>query len=297
MPSVETRKPAALTSFWAGLPAAVEAAPARGELALRPPLQGRVAVPGGSFVMGSSPEDLRRAESLCSKEQLGAQCDDDRAKFLFLAEAPAHEVTLSPYEIDRTEVTVAAYARCVAAQACTPPTEGASDPRFNRPEFPVTNVDWDAAAAFCTWASGRLPTEAEWEFAARGSERREFPWGNVYNPYLANHGAYAADSSDATDGFVGLAPVGSFVDGATPLGLLDLAGNVSEWVSDFITRDAQGFGYDEASQVNPKGRPGGLHALRGGDYLQGAAWLRASFRTDGLGPSPTVGFRCAADVK
>jgi sulfatase modifying factor 1 len=264
--------------------------------------------------MGSSPADAERANVLCRREILRSRCDELAS--LFMAERPAHEVTLSSYELDRTEVTVAEYGRCVAAGACAPPGFPPGDERFDRPNFPLTHVRWEDANTYCVWAGGRLPTEAEWEFAARGTAGREYPWGELYNPYICNHGALAHDDTDATDGFVGIAPVGSFPDGATPLGLLDMAGNAAEWVSDYYEIDENGFGYPAASQLNPKGPSHGvMHVVRGGSYLQGAAWMRAAARhiivqtqmtiagfTTGfvqsllLPRSAMVGFRCAADV-
>ena len=109
---------------------------------------------------------------------------------------------LSPFYLDATEVTVADYGRCVAASECAPPGFSPGDKRFDQPNFPVTHVSWDDAAKYCAWSGGRLPTEAEWELAARGVEGREFPWGMNYNTHLCNHGALAADETDATDGFV-----------------------------------------------------------------------------------------------
>ena len=95
-----------------------------------------------------------------------------------------------------------------------------------------------------------------------------------------------------------LAPVGSFLDGATPTGLVDLAGNVAEWVYDFYDVNVDGFGYDAASQVNPTGpKSGAFHAVRGGSYTRGAAWMRGASRAFATGASPDVGFRCAADVR
>jgi formylglycine-generating enzyme required for sulfatase activity len=123
----------------------------------------------------------------------------------------------------------------------------------------------------------------------------------VYNPHLANHGALATDRADATDGFVGLAPVGSFPDGATPLGVEDLAGNAAEWVADAFEIDPTGrpVGYAATAQIDP--RPtvaGGYHVVRGGSYEDPAVWLRASARDTTAMPRPeSIGFRCAADAK
>jgi sulfatase modifying factor 1 len=266
---------------------------------LRAPATGRVLIPGGTFTMGSTALDIKRAGLACQQEPLGVRCDD--IKIVFLSEGQAHEVTLSPYAIDRTEVTVLAYGQCEAAGACAARAHGERDPRFDRPELPVTYVDWDAAATFCKWAGGRLPTEAEWEFAARGPSGRPYPWGNVYNGFLCNHGSFAPDPFDASDGFLGLAPVGSFPDGATLSGVLDLAGNVAEWVADFYGADPNTLGYSGKSQVNPRGPAGVLHVVRGGSYEDGAVWMRGTSRMPSSGPKPgpsaTVGFRCAADVR
>jgi sulfatase modifying factor 1 len=210
-------------------------------------------------------------------------------------------VTLSPYAIDQTEVRVEDYGRCVSAGACSPSGLPPGDPRFDRPSLPVTYVTWDDAGAYCAWAGGRLPTEAEWEFAARGASSREYPWGEIYNPHLCNHGAFTLPWTDidASDGFVGLAPVGSFPDGATPEGIVDMAGNVSEWVFDFGEFDEHGLAsYPSASQYNPKGPPSGeRHIIRGGSYLEGAAWVRTASRgVVELLSASDVGFRCVSDL-
>jgi formylglycine-generating enzyme required for sulfatase activity len=299
-----------------GLDPARDHAPARGVVALRAPLAGRVRIPGGTFEMGSTAREmfaaLRTCESptqspLPDKQALYAsRCDAPEVKTDLRQEGEVHEVTLPPFDFDRTEVRVADYARCVAAGHCVAPGFVPGDARFDRPDYPVTLVRWDDAVSYCEWAGGRLPTEAEWELAARGPARRVFPWGDTYNPHLANHGAggvpvpYDFDETDATDGFAYLAPVGSFPDGATPEGVLDLAGNVAEWVSDFWSEpDDNGYGYSSLPAVSPRGPITGVyHVVRGGSYESAAAWIRGAARSERILPrAATVGFRCAADVR
>jgi len=163
--------------------------------------------PAGVFTMGCVPGD--------------AACEPD--------ESPAHAVTLGAFALDRTEVTEAAYAACVAAGACTSP---AATDRMGRPcpydpparaAYPVVCVTWAQAAACCAWAGKRLPSEAEWEKAARGPGERIYPRGQTADCAHANYlGCGAA-----------LAPVGSYPSGASPYGAVDLSGNVTEWVKDW----------------------------------------------------------------
>jgi len=215
---------------------------------------------------------------------------------------------VSAFGIDRTEVTQGAYSLCVAAGVCAPSLVTATDPRLSGATLPVVGVSHREARQYCAFVGGRLPSEAEWERAARGAAPRRFPWGDLPNPKLANHGAldlgalFDPDTAepllgipDPSDGFAGLAPVGSFPASATPEGLLDLAGNVAEWVADRWSN-----GYSTAPVGNPQGPPSGaLRVVRGGSYRHPLVFLRGSAR-DRRPPSarePTIGFRCARDAK
>jgi formylglycine-generating enzyme required for sulfatase activity len=295
-------RPTRAEQWFHGLGRGEAAVPAKGIQLLGATPEGRVRVPGGTFVMGSSPQQLARALEACEREIQGVYCHDDSLLATLMNEQVAHPVTLSSFYMDRTEVTVSDYQRCVSAGACASPAFSPDDARFAHPDFPVTNVSWNDASTYCAWAGGHLPTEAEWEYAARGTQGREFPWGDVYNPHLANHGALANDPTDATDGFVGLARVGSFPDGATPLGILDMAGNAAEWVADVYAMDPRTMrplGYEDKPEVNPKPRvsSGGWHVIRGGSYDDAPLRLRAAARgvTTQL-RTASVGFRCAADT-
>jgi formylglycine-generating enzyme required for sulfatase activity len=143
-------------------------------------------------------------------------------------ERPSRKKTLPAFKIDRTEVTRAAYARCVAARRCAK-TE--ADLQTD-PLLPMTNVNWHEARTFCTYAGGRLPTEAEWEKAARGTDGREFPWGDAPACDKANWGNFEGEGPCAGKNPGHPVPVAQFPDGASPYGVLDLAGNVWEWVED-----------------------------------------------------------------
>jgi formylglycine-generating enzyme required for sulfatase activity len=172
-------------------------------LALAPGVgRDRVTVPAGPFLRGSTK---------------GA--DDER---------PARKESLPAFKIDRTEVTRGMYARCVAARRCPKSSvDLQTDPRL-----PMISVNWHEARAFCTYAGGRLPTEAEWEKAARGSDGREFPWGSDPDCARANWGNFEGEGPCAGKNPGRPEPVGQHPDGASPFGVLDLAGNVWEWVED-----------------------------------------------------------------
>jgi formylglycine-generating enzyme required for sulfatase activity len=142
-------------------------------------------------------------------------------------ERPAEKRTLSAFKIDRTEVTRALYARCVASRRCAQPNMDLTQD----PQFPVTNVTWNEARTYCAFAGGRLPSEEEWEKAARGSDGREYPWGNELDCGRANWGNFENEGPCAGKNPGKPIAVGSYPQGASPYGVDDMAGNVWEWTA------------------------------------------------------------------
>lgn len=266
---------AAVAALLAGLPAQSHA---DGQtLTLRTPPAELVRLPALELEIGSTLAEVEEAAGDCAREPLGERCNETT----FENELPAQRVFVAAFQIQRTEVTVREYDRCVRVGACTR-AGYAGRPRYSNPDFPATFVTFDQAVAYCRFRGMRLPTEAEFERAARGATRRRYAWGQLYNSRVANHGRLGIDPSDDTDGFAELAPVGSFSDGRTPEGVLDLAGNVAEWVDGT---------YREAS-----GAPlSGVRVLRGGSYKDAAPWLRAAARVPVPRElaAPFAGFRCA----
>lgn len=257
-----------------------------GIVALRADATDRVLVPAGRFTMGSDAEELERALLMCRAEPAGVRC----ASEVFAREYPAHEVQLGAFALHRREVTVAQYRRCVDAGGCAPAWFGAAGKRYDVDDLPVTMVSWFDASDYCAWVGGRLPTEAEWERAARGVRGRRFPWGDVFNRFLLNGGRSSIDAFDDRDGFLELAPVGSFPEGRTPDGIDDLAGNVDEWVADYFGD----YALDPA--VDPTGPVSGEERVyRGGTYTDGAPYARGAARRFDLPWTrrPWIGFRCA----
>jgi len=206
-------------------------------------------------------------------------------------EQPAHTVRVKGFWMDRTEVTNAEYRRCVADGACTPPArrERFDDPAYAR--HPVLWVSWFQARAYALWAGKRLPTEAEWEYAARAGSAARYPWGPAWREGMAN-----GFGSIGPDRWGGSAPVGSFP--ANRWGLYDMIGNAWEWVEDVYHasyRDAPEDG--RAWNQMSGGQETRRRVLRGGSYLDFPPKLRVSKR-DHRSPdswSKTTGFRCVAD--
>ncbi len=270
--------------------------------------QGMVFVPGGSFFMG-----------------------DDEGE---AAEKPAHQVVLSPFCIDRLEVTTAEYKRCSDAGEClrasqmnewegiTRHDHDAYDPLCNardpktRGRHPINCIDHAMAASYCHFAEARLPSEAEWEFSARGKDGRRYPWGeeaptgghlNACGPECVawgkSHGVSFDEMFPMDDGFATTAPVGSFPAGKTIWGVEDMVGNVWEWVSDgYAPYRAGDVGHPLKDPRGPEDAGARMsdRVIRGGAWnSEKASWLRPSFRfhAPATMKSHGIGFRCARDAK
>jgi formylglycine-generating enzyme required for sulfatase activity len=244
----------------------------------------QVYIPAGTFRMGGM--DVRRAPN----------------------EIPEHDVTLDAFWMDQLEVTNAMYGLCVSAGVCSLPQNLKSQRRpeyFTDSEFkdyPVIYVTWGQAKAYCEWAGRRLPTEAEWERAGRGDDFRTFPWGeDKADGLLANFNMLVGDTSR----------VGTYPAGASPFGVLDMAGNVAEWVNDFYSFD---YSAALANPVNPTGPATSSsfnRVVRGGSLGDAEINIRVSKRSSVRGSnlsapqdstayvgdsSPRIGFRCAEDA-
>jgi formylglycine-generating enzyme required for sulfatase activity len=226
-----------------------------------------VSVPAGDFVMGCN-----------------AVVDDS----CHADEKPMRTVSLAAFEIDKTEVTQAEFTACVLAGSCAPPwpaTAGGVPCVWDcqNADHPAGCITWEQAKAYCAWAQKRLPTEAEWEKAARGTDGRKYPWGNGEPTCNEVNMTGCGEHSDA---------VGAHPSGASPYGVLDMAGNMVEMVADWY--DAAY--YSVAPDVDPKGPASGTRYVgRGGGFRSEAEWQRASSRDwydlEDLGMP--LGFRCA----
>jgi formylglycine-generating enzyme required for sulfatase activity len=226
-------------------------------------------VPAGEFLMGSDP------------------AKDNQESY---DELPQHTVYLDAFWIDQTEVTTAQYARCVTSGQCTKPYDTSSATRSSYygdrqyADYPVIYVSWTQAQVYCAWVGRRLPSEAEWEKAARGVDGRIYPWGNATPDQ--NKLTYNNNQGDT-------AAVGNYSAGASPYGVLDMAGNVEEWVNDWYSSSY----YQQSPSRNPTGPTSGTACvLRGGYWGADGRNIRSAARDRG---APVyryfnIGFRCAA---
>ena len=237
-----------------------------------------VYVPPGEFLMGTDKAELDAIwQRLGWKEEWKRFAKD---------EVPMHRVRLTKsYWLYQTEVTNAMYGHFLAATGYQKPSYWGKR-RFGRPKQPVVGVSWHDAVAYCKWAGGRLPTEAEWEYAAAGTDGRKYPWGN--------------EAPDKTRAVFDLAfktgrarPVGRLVEGASPFGARDMAGNVYEWCADRYGKDY----YGQSPAADPKGpAKGKARVLRGGSWGSIPSNLRVTSRVGYLTPGFRdflVGFRAA----
>jgi formylglycine-generating enzyme required for sulfatase activity len=227
-----------------------------------------IRVPAGEFTMGAPDDDPEATAN----------------------EKPEHPVYLDSFWIDQTETTNAQFRKCVEAGICEAPlTCELGNPVFNdksKSDHPVTCVSWFDAEAYCGWAGGRLPTEAEWEKAAGGTDGRRYPWGNTIDCTRGNFRGCLDYSLTA--------PVGSFPSGAGPYGAMDMSGNVWEWVKDWMGWEY----YDQSPYANPQGpAEGEMRIVRGGSWRYGFSMMRIATRhcAPPIHQVDALGFRCAVN--
>ena len=302
------------------------------------PRRVEVFVPAGGFLMGVDDDATLAAVQQCelaypaitgthpaTGKPLGFCSVDYEAELVHMQ---PRTVYLDAFAIDRDEVSVADYRKCVAAGGCDLDALISGDERYIHDDWPLVNVTWLEAEDFCRWRGGRLPTEAEWERAARGDDpEAAWPWGSVERPKDFNHGQPRSEAMrelerpqqmliplpllgdpDGSDGTVLIAPAGKYVWGEGPYGTRDQAGNVAEWTADAYIHEDNVKGYDNLGASNPQRdpKPGELtpaRVVRGGSWRQPQFVARANLRDpfnrlyqQNLRFSH-IGFRCARSLR
>ena len=228
-------------------------------------------VPEGPFTMGSSEKDIQWAVKQFHSESMDWYRD----------ETPAHEVTLPAFEIDKYEVTVSDYLFYMQDTGKPAPREFENS-RLNHPQQPVVSIPWQSAKDYCQWAKKRLPTEAEWEKAARGTDARYYPWGNepdALNTNIRGKG----------DNYRNTSPGGKFPEGASPYGVMDMSGNVWEWTEDWYQPYA-------GNKYPNKFYGERFKVIKGGSWDSNLDLARPAVRGKALPDSKKnyIGFRCVA---
>ena len=244
-----------------------------------------VDIPAGTFLMGSTPEE---AEAAYKDAKLRSSLLEQHT---FDAEVPQHRVSLAAYQMSRYEITNAQYRAFVEATGRPTPRghngeDTWTDETFNADNQPVVGVTWFDAQAFAEWIGGSLPTEAQWERAARGTEGQTYPWGNA--PPKARHHANFARRYNRP------MPVGTFAKGTSPEGIADLGGNVWEWCLDEYSPTFYQDGLRTENPMNLRYRDVlRARVIRGGAWDVGSAFLRSAlrFKFYPLDSTHTIGFR------
>jgi formylglycine-generating enzyme required for sulfatase activity len=263
-------------------------------------------IPAGYIDMGSSDEEIDRAMKMFKQSE-----NTKPIRNWFDDEIPKHKVWVDAFYLDKYEVTNAEYMKFVRAGGYIKKIfwteEGAEwlrekkvrvpecsdDSRFNNPDHPVVCINWYEASAYAKWAGKRLPYEAEWERAARGDDSRTFPWGDTVpkrEAYNANY--HPGGGEQDKDGYRFTAPVKVFPDGASPFGVIQMAGNVWEWCEDWYRENY----YARSPKKNPVGpRKGSEKIVRGGAWLNSIISIRTPYRSyiDPKLRYSHIGLRCA----
>lgn len=267
---------------------------------------GMVYVPAGHVEMGSSEAEIARAMEMFKSAE-----NTEPIRNWFDDETPKHRVWVGAYYLDKHEVTNREFMKFVRAggykkkifwsdegrnwlhnkQVTTP--ECFDDTRFNDPDHPIVCINWYEASAYAKWAGKRLPTEAEWERAARGDDNRSFPWGNDISPKNGHRLNYhPGGETQDKDGYRFTAPVASYPNGVSPFGILQMAGNVWEWCEDWYGENY----YAKSQKKNPTGpRKGKEKIVRGGSWLNSIVSIRTTYRSyvDPKLRYSHIGLRCA----